>query len=99
VRKAVVDRLEAFKEALRSAQTGTPPFTYSFGDLTDEHLALRLSVEDLRKMSTYSSLDPVLEELRKMDVFVLRVGGLAETTDGAATDLSKLEEIIEKFGG
>jgi hypothetical protein len=99
VRKAVVGRLETFKEALRSAQTGTPPFTYSFGDLTDEDLALRLSVEDLRKMSTHSSLDPLLEELRKMDVFVLRVGGLAETTDGVSTDLSKLEEIIEKFGG
>ena len=99
VRKAVVGRLETFKEALRSAQTGTPPFTYSFGDLTDEDLALRLSVEDLRKMSTYSSLDPVLEELRKMDVFVLRVGGLAETTGGASTDLSKLDETIESFGG
>ena len=94
-----MDRLEAFKEALRSAQTGTPPFTYSFGDLTDEHLALRLSVEDLQKMSTYSSLDPVLEELRKMDVFVLRVGGLAETTGGASTDLSNLDETIESFGG
>jgi hypothetical protein len=99
VRKAVVGRLEAFKEALRSAQTGTPPFTYCFRKLTDEHLALRLSVEDLQKMSTYSSLDPVLEELRKMDVFVLRVRGVAETTGGASTDLSKLDDTIESFGG
>jgi hypothetical protein len=50
-------------------------------------------------MSTYSSLDPLLQELRKMDVFVFRVGGLAETTGGASTDHTSLDKIIESFGG